>query len=244
MDVFQQNKTLVFFYHSISNKNSRLSVDPDIFEKQIKHLQKENFKSISPFDLSESRNLKGKNIMICFDDGFKDNLSVAQPILEKYGFMATVFVATKFIGAKSEYGIDDKDRDNEMMNRDELKSLEQKGWIIANHFHSHRNLIDLSNEEIVEELNTSRDILEDIVTNKKSVDIVSYPRNKINKKVLDLMEEEGVDLAFAGDRELVNTKSNKLALPRIEIDRDVSFDKFRLYLSPSYFFIRNKIFKR
>ncbi len=241
-DIFKPNKILVLFYHSINNGESRLSVNEDVFEKQIRYLKNKKFKSINPFDLDKK--LKGKNVMICFDDGFADNLIVAQPILEKYNFKATIFIATKFIGSKSEYGTLKEDRNNVMLNQEQIRILEKGGWCIANHFHSHQNLIDLSDNDIIREINTSRKILKGIVKNKKSINIFSYPRNKINERILKLMKKMNVDLAFAGTRELVSKKSNKLALPRIEIDRDVNFDKFKLYLSPTYFFIRNKIFKR
>lgn len=40
---------------------------------------------------------KGRNLLVTFDDGFRDNLTEALPVLEKYACRAIVFVATGFI---------------------------------------------------------------------------------------------------------------------------------------------------
>ena len=53
------------------------------FEKQIIYLKNRNFKTIN-FD--QINNEKKKQIIITFDDGYKDLISCVLPILKKYNF--------------------------------------------------------------------------------------------------------------------------------------------------------------
>lgn len=48
-------------------------------------------------DCLDQGDLPPRSACITFDDGYADNLSVALPILERYGFAATVFVSSGFL---------------------------------------------------------------------------------------------------------------------------------------------------
>jgi peptidoglycan/xylan/chitin deacetylase (PgdA/CDA1 family) len=52
---------------------------------------------VGAVDLLERGKLPRRACCITFDDGYADNLTIAQPILEKYGLPATVFVATGYL---------------------------------------------------------------------------------------------------------------------------------------------------
>tara|TARA_Y100000768_G_C23950557_1_gene669959 strand:- start:135 stop:1034 length:900 start_codon:yes stop_codon:yes gene_type:complete len=85
-------KNYIFCYHGVAKKKD-LAINPEIncngkhiteedFYKQIKFLsQNKNVISIS--DLKNEKNLKDENIIITFDDGFKNNLLAAE-ILDKF----------------------------------------------------------------------------------------------------------------------------------------------------------------
>ena len=69
------------------------TVNPNCFEQQIKHLVK--YYKIIP--LSEIFSKNKKSIILTFDDGYKNNLEYAYPILKKYKVPATLFIACDFI---------------------------------------------------------------------------------------------------------------------------------------------------
>ena len=58
--------------------------------------------------LAENR-LEDGMVAISFDDGYRDNLTVAAPLLQSYGFPATLFVTTGFLGQDG-YWIDRLER--------------------------------------------------------------------------------------------------------------------------------------
>ena len=69
------------------------------FEKQIK-LLKTNYNIVSIDELIHNLKLKKKEkflLSITFDDGYKDNLNFALPILEHYKIPATIYMTTRFL---------------------------------------------------------------------------------------------------------------------------------------------------
>ena len=87
--------------NKIDNSLVNISVSTDNFLYQLHYLKK-NFDIISLDDLllhlqSKSNEFK---IAITFDDGYRDNLDYAYPILEKFKAPATIYIITKFINNK------------------------------------------------------------------------------------------------------------------------------------------------
>ena len=75
-----------------------MAVTSSNFEKQIKVL-KSKYKIVSMNEFNENLKKKKKQFMIAitFDDGYKDNLTYALPILEKFEVPATIYITTRFL---------------------------------------------------------------------------------------------------------------------------------------------------
>jgi peptidoglycan/xylan/chitin deacetylase (PgdA/CDA1 family) len=94
---------LVWNYHRIGTATGSVfdpdlfSATPEDFEQQVRFL-KQNFDVIGVPDLESAlRSRRRRCMMITFDDGYRDNFSVAYPILKSNKVPATFFVATGFI---------------------------------------------------------------------------------------------------------------------------------------------------
>jgi len=110
VSLFLKHKIYVINFHSVCSSNNKdilmaelypdLSIDVEKFEKRIKYLIKRGHNFIKFDDLFSLRN-KSKRILkptiLYFDDGFKDNLLNALPILLKYKIPATIFISTGLI---------------------------------------------------------------------------------------------------------------------------------------------------
>lgn len=110
----KKNRTLIIAYHTVDQTN---------FEKQIKFLHKYyNVISFDDIDNPKINSKKGKKIIITFDDGYKNNLDIAYPILKKYDIPATIYVTTEFIEKNTYAWWDRILNSNTKLNLPELKN--------------------------------------------------------------------------------------------------------------------------
>lgn len=82
-----------------SGNPSLISGEPVEFDRQLRHLARW-YRVVSAGEVIEAyadgRPLPERAVLITFDDAYRDFGEVAWPILRKYGFPATVFVATAY----------------------------------------------------------------------------------------------------------------------------------------------------
>lgn len=91
--------TRILYYHSINDLNNTMIFNANIIEtenfiKQMKYLKKNyNVISLEYFVNNYKRLSNSKNVVITFDDGYKDNFINAYPMLKRYNLPATLFLA-------------------------------------------------------------------------------------------------------------------------------------------------------
>ena len=101
--------------------------------------------------LCSPNDVKGDLVVITFDDAFDDFLTHALPILEKYEFPATVFVASGLVGKRNSVFLN-----KSCMSWDDLAGLEDHGIELGSHTISHVRLAKLSMSDMEEEIVASR----------------------------------------------------------------------------------------
>ncbi len=85
---------------SLNSDLSSLTISKNDFEKQIVTLKK-YFNIIDLNKILSSKNdNKKRNIVLTFDDGYKDNFTNALPILRKHKVPATIYITTRFLKNK------------------------------------------------------------------------------------------------------------------------------------------------
>lgn len=89
-------------FESGNKPNSNLIMPTSRFAEQMEFLS-ENFKVISMDDLTGhhgSSSFSDSNefvVVVTFDDGYKDNLTYALPVLEQYNIPAVIYITTRFL---------------------------------------------------------------------------------------------------------------------------------------------------
>jgi peptidoglycan/xylan/chitin deacetylase (PgdA/CDA1 family) len=102
----------ILMYHRIATPNIDpwgLSVSPERFAEQVQALRaRRTTLSMDAFvDRLEIGDLPHNAVALTFDDGYRDNLCQAKPILEAAGVPATVFLTTGRIGKSEEFWWDE-----------------------------------------------------------------------------------------------------------------------------------------
>jgi len=103
--IINKNSFIILFYHGISHrfiKFSQRHVSKIQFEKQIRYLSKKNYKFISLSHLASNfkrlKNSKQKYIILTFDDGFKNVIENAYPVMKKYNAKGSLYIVSDLIG--------------------------------------------------------------------------------------------------------------------------------------------------
>ena len=120
------NKIPILVYHSFTfdqEPEQETEVSADRFREQIRALAEAGYHAVSFDDLrgyvEEGRALPDKPVVLTFDDGYQSNLDIAAPVLEEYGFQATISVIGCSVG-KDVY----KDTDHPMTPHFPLEAAE------------------------------------------------------------------------------------------------------------------------
>jgi hypothetical protein len=93
----------VLLYHGLTASDHGYGVAPADFEAEAERLHALGFEAISldqyvRFIRGQPVDLPQRPILITFDDAFRSSLLVADPVLSRYGWNATMYVPTGFVG--------------------------------------------------------------------------------------------------------------------------------------------------
>lgn len=109
----------------------------------------------------------GGRINIQFDDGYLDNYQYAKPILDKYGFKATLFMIGNKIGYNGGSPL------STYLTASQLVELEESGWEIGSHSQTHPNMKNLTVPQLHDEFALSKAAI--LAAGVKSVTSFAYP---------------------------------------------------------------------
>ena len=226
----------VLMYHKIDlTVRDMLTVSMAQFESHLKYLQEFGYQSITTkelLDFWENKTILPKNpVLITFDDGYVNNLELAYPLLQKYNMTATIFLPTFYLGGTSSWYEGGAD----LMNYEQLKSMNSKVIEFGLHSHKHPNFKHLALEQMREELLTNQQILTQNSINYTPT--LAYPyggrpkKKEVSKAMKTMFAEIGIKAAFR-----IGNKINSLnpkdvfELKRIDIQGNDSFWVFKTKL--------------
>ncbi|MBM3679013.1 MAG: polysaccharide deacetylase family protein [Actinobacteria bacterium] len=159
----------VLMYHKVDGREGNtIAVPPALFAEQMR-LVADRYRAVSIDDvvahLDGGRRLPPRAVLITFDDGYRDNLEEAAPVLERLGLPAIVFVPADFVGASRPLPHDERlveaGLENPALDWDGLAELVRCGIAIGSHGLSHRVLSTLPPDEAMHEIVESRRILQE-----------------------------------------------------------------------------------
>ncbi len=250
--VLKNIKLPVLMYHHIDSGagipagdgvGHGLRVSPQVFEKQLQYIQSKGYATINSDDLYAFMEfgvaLPINPILLTFDDGYKDNLQQALPILQKYNMIGDFGIVTGVVGT------------GEYMNWDDHKILLKAGNSISSHTVNHCYLAinvnpktgtlgpfqssptddtagqicprftfggQLNTGQIRGELKQSRDDIEKNLGTKTH--FLIYPFGKYNPQVIQIAKDLGYSMATSVEPQydgVIDLLNNPFAIHRIRM---------------------------
>ena len=214
----------VLVYHNISaTEKGRLSIAVRNFEAQMRQLQDEGFQTVSLAEFlaftAGRRQLPRKSVLLTFDDGYKSFVQYARSTLKDYGFGATLFVYSDFIGAGS--GLSWQD----------LRALSEQGYDVQAHSKSHANLRRKEGESeaayakrIEAELGYPLTLFKKYLG--RSSESLAYPYGEVDDELLGYIAKYGYTAAFTVRRQSNAAFVSPLKISRSQIYAEMTVQDF------------------
>ena len=202
----------VLYYHRVGpfapGAERKMNVEPDRFRDQMKHVAQKY--RVVPLD-EVLAGATGNVAAVTFDDGYRDLMTHAVPVLRDLRIPATFFVVAGAVGAKDAW----YKGEQEVMTWEDLEQLKFAGFEIGCHSMTHPRLPELDDAKLGVEVVESKRLLEERLSIK--VKHFAYPQGKHDERVKAAVKAAGYRAAWA-------TKSGEggdFAMRRIRIASDV-----------------------
>lgn len=188
-------KVPIFMYHDIlPRKEVFFDVTPEELEDHFKYIQTQGLTPIS-LDLLLDHLQKGiplpeKPILLSFDDGYGGHYDYVYSLLKKYNYPAVFSVYVKKMEGKTA---------RSSLTWEQLKEMAADPLVtIASHTISHpRDLRDLSDDELFQEIIRSKQIFEEEL--KIPIKYFTYPEGKFDARVKQWTIAAGYQMALSMD---------------------------------------------
>jgi peptidoglycan/xylan/chitin deacetylase (PgdA/CDA1 family) len=214
----------VLCYHHVGEKLPRswplLTVSPKVFRRQIEWLAKHGYTGIHAVEwlawMQQGTALPEKPVLITFDDGYSDLVERAIPVLEEFGFKATIFIVSQHMGAASTWDVPLGHPSRPLMTAEQVRDCPSHGIEIGAHSRTHPDLRTLPDAALRTELEGSRAELTELMG--RSVNTLAYCFGFQNELVRRRAGET-FDLSFAAKPGLNGWRTDRTCLRRMFVHR-------------------------
>jgi peptidoglycan/xylan/chitin deacetylase (PgdA/CDA1 family) len=196
------------------------------FRAHLSLLRALGCRTVTPLDVAEAmagcRALPARAVVLTFDDGYRDTLELAVPILREFRFTATCFVVTDRVGLTSDWT-----EPAPLMGWADAREWLAAGMTLGSHSRTHPDLMQVPGDLLREEVAGSRAMLEDRLG--VPVRAFAYPYNRLGPREVAAVRTAGYAAGCAG----LDLSGSPHALCRVDGASD-SLLWFLLRLFPAY----------
>lgn len=222
----------ILMYHQIGPPAPRgtpyrsLVVHPDSFRRQMAWLRRLGFQGLSMRDLQPylRGERRGRVVGITFDDGYRNVLQNALPVLRENGFTATnYFVAGQLDGSNvwdHAKGIPA----SPLMSASEIRCWAAAGMEVGSHTVDHLDLPLVPPAEAADQIARSRTLLEGLTG--EPVTAFCYPYGHETAALRERVAEAGYTSATTTAAGLARPDDDPFGLPRVLVARSTHLLRF------------------
>jgi peptidoglycan/xylan/chitin deacetylase (PgdA/CDA1 family) len=214
----------ILMYHRVDRLPAydQLTVSPARFEEQIAYLA-QHCRVISlaqaVAELTAGRATR-PGVVVTFDDGYRDNLLQALPVLRRYAVPATIFVTTRFCDQTLSHPRYAAESGGLHLTWDEVRALAREpGISIGSHTVTHPFLSRIDQSSAASEIAGSREIIARQLG--APADFFCYPSGDLTRREMQLVAAAGYRAAVSVAPGVNRSGADLYALRRTEVtDRD------------------------
>ncbi len=244
----------VLMYHHVNpHKGDMVTVTPDVFEGQMRHLRESGYRTLTIDELvsyiAGETVLKQKAVVVTFDDGWLDNFIYAFPVMKRYNISACIFIVTDWVSnsatdvsltvkipehKESKSLIRNGRSGGVILGWDDISKMKDSGLAeFYAHTRSHARCASLSAQELLSELGESKRAIENHLS--KPCPYLCWPYGEYNDAALKVARDIGYKAIFTTVHGVVNPGSDLFAIKRIVVKDGVAWFKKRMVIYTNQF---------
>jgi peptidoglycan/xylan/chitin deacetylase (PgdA/CDA1 family) len=218
----------VLMYHKVNSvPDNPLSVPVSLFDEQMALLRDLGYNVVGLEAVlahyAGEKPLPPDAVLITFDDGYRDNLEHALPVLRRYGYPAVLFVPIGHLDGTlplpHEERLATRGLVNPLLDWNDLAELEKGGIRVESHGITHRPLADLELDEAAQEIVLAKLRLEDRLGHEvRAFAYVKGSEAHYKPVHLSLLRQAGYDIAFTSISGANYSTTDPLQLRRYNIE--------------------------
>lgn len=211
----------VLCYHTIGDvPGNTLYVSQEKFREQMKYLKDNGYFTLTIDEFNDyiltHKAIPEKSVLITFDDGYRDNYTLAYPILKENSQNATIFVITDTFNNPSN------------LSKDQILEMHGNGIDFASHTTKHQALNEFSYEDQLNILKDSKKALEDLLG--KDIVTFAYPYSKYNTDTDKAVKTAGYKVAFDLDGGITYQNNDPIHIDRQYVNGNYNLEQFKTLL--------------
>lgn len=207
----------ILTFHALDDQPLVISFPPQLFQQGMGRLYAHGYRTLNLAEfasyLGTARPLPEKSFVVTFDDGYQSVYDHAFPVLQRYGFSATVFLTTgettprtEAIRLPSLYG-------RFMLSWGEIKEMHRWGIQFGAHTLTHPDLTRSPHERAEAEICGSQQIIEDSLGGP--VSCFAYPYGRYDSNTREIVREH-FTCACSDTLGLARTGSDPFSIERVD----------------------------
>jgi peptidoglycan/xylan/chitin deacetylase (PgdA/CDA1 family) len=213
----------ILMYHQVTPNPmapfARYTVTPKVFAAQMRWLAIAGYTPLTMAALvdcwRERRAPPRRAVVITFDDGFRDCVDFALPVLQRHRFTAVFYLVAGLVGRTSRWMASGGGVELPLMDWNAVRGLHEAGMQCGAHSMTHPALAQCSAAKVRGELVESRHLLQDRLGHE--IVHLAYPYGSVTSAVRALAAEAGYLSACASEKRLAAAGDDLLWLPRVPV---------------------------
>lgn len=222
----------VYYYHRVGpfrdGAPRKMNVSPEAFREHMSVLARR----AHPVAISElvacardGRPFPRGAVAVTFDDGYKDLMEFALPVLQEFRIPAAFFIVSGGIGATDAWNKVEGVPNEPILSWDDLKRLRDAGMTIGSHSATHARLDGLQGEALREEIEGSRRDLQSGL----GIQILhfAYPQGRYSPEAEKLVADAGYAAGWATRKGRPLARGDVTAIRRAPVSGVIRGGRFR-----------------